>query len=62
MVYSRSQAATECEVLQAIRLQSTMGSSHGSDTGARGRQNPVDLPLRLDHAATSSTTPQGQHL
>src|SRR5438477_6300655 len=32
---SRSEAATECEVLQASKPQSTMGSSHGSDT-ARG--------------------------
>ena len=42
---------TECEVLQASKPQSTMGSSHGSDTaGARGQQNPVDLALRLDDA------------
>src|SRR6266481_7392194 len=32
---SRSEAATECEVLQVSKLQSTMGSSHGSDW-ARG--------------------------
>jgi len=39
-----------------------MGSSHGSETAsARGQQNPVDLPLRLDDAAASPTTPQGQH-
>src|SRR3984893_3806698 len=29
--------------------------------GARGQQNPVDLPLRLDDASASPTTPQGQH-
>jgi adenylate cyclase len=29
--------------------------------GARGQQNPVDLPLRLDDAAASPTIPQGQH-
>ena len=28
---------------------------------ARGQQDPVDLPLRLDDAAASPTTPQGQH-
>jgi len=28
-----------------------MGSSHGFERGARGQQNPVDLPLRLDDAA-----------
>src|SRR5205814_8617949 len=32
---SRSEAATECEVLQVSKLQSAMGSSHGSDW-ARG--------------------------
>ena len=32
---SRSEAATECEVLQASKPQSAMGSSHGSDS-ARG--------------------------
>jgi vanillate/4-hydroxybenzoate decarboxylase subunit D len=26
-----------------------------------GQQSPVDLPLRLDDAAASPTTPQGQH-
>jgi len=25
------------------------------------RKSPVDLPLRLDDAAASPTTPQGQH-
>src|SRR5215471_4537099 len=62
---SRSEAATECEVLQASKPQSTMGSSHGSDTARctrpAGQQDPVDLPLRLDDAAASPTTPQGQH-
>jgi hypothetical protein len=38
-----------------------MGSSHGFERGARGQQNPVDLPLRLDDARASPTTPQGQH-
>ena len=27
----------------------------------RGAKSPVDLPLRLDDAGTSPTTPQGQH-
>src|SRR5262249_3339297 len=36
---SRSEAATECEVLQASKPQSTMGSSHGSDTA--GGTRPV---------------------
>ena len=37
-----------------------MGSSHGSDTAKCTRpQNPVDLPLRLDDAGASPTTPQG---
>jgi len=26
-----------------------------------GARSPVDLPLRLDDAAASPTTPQGQH-
>jgi hypothetical protein len=26
-----------------------------------GPESPVDLPLRLDDAAASPTTPQGQH-
>jgi hypothetical protein len=26
-----------------------------------GAKSPVDLPLRLDDAAASPTTPQGQH-
>jgi len=30
--------------------------------GAAGQQSPVDLPLRLDDASASPTTPQGpQH-
>ena len=33
-----------------------------SDPGGTGdQQNPVDLPLRLDDASASPTTPQGPH-
>ena len=33
-----------------------------SDPGGTGdQQNPVDLPLRLDDASASPTTPQGLH-
>jgi len=31
------------------------------ERGTRGQQDLVDLPLRLDDAAASPTTPQGQH-
>jgi hypothetical protein len=29
--------------------------------GAAASKSPVDLPLRLDDASASPTTPQGQH-
>jgi len=29
--------------------------------GAAASKSPVDLPLRLDDATASPTTPQGQH-
>ena len=29
--------------------------------GATASKSPVDLPLRLDDASASPTTPQGQH-
>ena len=38
----------------------TMRNSYSSDCEG-GTKSPVDLPLRLDDAAASPTTPQGQH-
>jgi hypothetical protein len=42
------------------RLLSNGSSDYISDREA-GAKSPVDLPLRLDDAAASPTTPQGQH-
>jgi hypothetical protein len=56
--------ATGCEVLRASKPQSTDGLEpriRYSEVHAASK-NPVDLPLRLDDANASPTTPQGQHL
>src|SRR5207244_5192842 len=51
---SRSEAATECEVLQASKPQSQWArATDPRRRGTRGQQNPVDLPLRLDEGAAS---------
>jgi hypothetical protein len=42
------------------RLLSNGASGHFSDSEG-GAKSPGDLPLRLDDAAASPTTPQGQH-
>ena len=42
------------------RLLSNRANDHFSDPEG-GAKSPVDLPLRLDDAAASPTTPQGQH-
>jgi hypothetical protein len=42
------------------RLLSNGANDHFSDRQG-GAKSPVDLPLRLDDAAASPTTPQGQH-
>jgi hypothetical protein len=55
--------ATGCEVLRASKPQSIDGLEpriRYSGVHAASK-NPVDLPLRLDDAAASPTTPQGQH-
>ena len=54
---SRPRAATECEVLQA----SKPAVHNGLEPRIRysSQQYPVDLPLRLDDAAASPTTPTG---
>jgi len=35
--------------------------SHNLHGGVAASKSPVDLPLRLDDATASPTTPQGQH-
>jgi hypothetical protein len=43
---------------------STPGFAHEAGKQSlisNGAKSPVDLPLRLDDAAASPTTPQGQH-
>jgi hypothetical protein len=42
------------------RLRSNGANDYFSDREG-GAKSPVDLPLRLDDAAASPTTPQGQH-
>jgi hypothetical protein len=42
------------------RLLSNRANDHFSDRQG-GAKSPVDLPLRLDDASASPTTPQGQH-
>jgi hypothetical protein len=41
-------------------LVSHVANSYSSECEG-GTKSPVDLPLRLDDAAASPTTPQGQH-
>jgi hypothetical protein len=42
------------------RLLSNRANDYFSDPQG-GAKSPVDLPLRLDDARASPTTPQGQH-
>ena len=54
------QSASLCASMANRSVLSNGANDYFSDFEG-GAKSPVDLPLRLDDAAASPTTPQGQH-